>query len=119
MALLMAALVGLSLLPVLATAEFAYLSAPKKAALLIISGAMIFGLLWLGWRIWLRPGPWKVTPILVFLLLDGVAEALRFSMLGLIIVGVSLNFSVIAFRGALAMKRLQDHAGTHPDIDVF
>lgn len=114
-AFLFAGLIVVSLLLTLASAEFENLSEAKKVAFLVTAGIMIAGFLCLGWRIWARPGPWKIAPLLAVHLLDFVIEMFRFSVLNLVIVGVLLNFCVIAFRGALAMKRLY----VQSDLDVF
>jgi len=70
----------------------------------------------LGWRVWARPGPWKTFAVLALVSTDVISVLLSFSLLALILVGVTLNFSIIAFRGALAMKRLETRAA---EIDVF
>jgi len=64
-------------------------------------------------------GPWKVSAILAFVVLSLAGLFAQFSILNFVIVGVTLNFTVIALRGAWAMKRLQAAAETQAKIDVF
>lgn len=116
---MIAGLAAISLILVWASAEFASLSEVRKIVVLAIAGALIAGFMCLGWRIWVRPGPWKITPVLGFLVLEAVAEVFRFSLFSVVIVAVTLNFTVIAFRGALAMKRLQAEARLQSDLEVF
>lgn len=118
-AFVIAGLAAISLILVWASAEFASLSEVRKIVVLAIAGALIAGFMCLGWRIWVRPGPWKITPVLGFLVLEAVAEVFRFSLFSVVIVAVTLNFTVIAFRGALAMKRLQAEARLQSDLEVF
>jgi hypothetical protein len=115
-AFLMAALTAISLALMMGSDQFVQLPQNAKIAALVIIGAMVTGLLCLGWRLWVRPGPWKILPVLVFVLLEVAAEAIRLTLINLIVVGVALNFTVIAYRGALAMKRLKESV---PEIDVF
>jgi hypothetical protein len=115
-ALLFAVLLGLSIIPIMGSAQFVYLPGTLKLVVLAICGILIAGLACLGWRIWVRPGPWKIAPILAILLFDGAGEAMRIVLINLVVVGVALNFTIIAFRGALAMKRLQRSV---PEVDVF
>ena len=75
--------------------------------------AVIMGILY--WRIWVKPGPWKALAVLTYVLLEAISMFYQFYILNVVIIGVTLNFSVIAFRGALAMKRLQAKA----EIEVF
>jgi len=85
-------------------------------AILVVLTLLLF---LLGWRIWVRPGPWKVSAILAFVVLSLAGLFAQFSILNFVIVGVTLNFTVIALRGAWAMKRLQAAAETQAKIDVF
>jgi hypothetical protein len=73
----------------------------------------------LGWRLWVRPGPWKAVILLLLALLNLAGAVVQFSVVSLVIMGVTLNFCVIALRGALAMKRLEPAAQTQADLDVF
>jgi hypothetical protein len=83
----------------------------------LLSGVM--GLL--GWRIWVRPGPWKTFAILAFVAYDVVRLIVGYStfnlvlIAGLAILGFILNVLAIAFRGALALKRLRNQI----DLEVF
>jgi hypothetical protein len=80
---------------------------------------IVMGLL--GWRIWVRPGPWKIFPLLAFVAWDlvrviaGISSVTVTFVLILAIIGLVLDVCLIAFRGALAMKRLKSLV----DIDVF
>jgi hypothetical protein len=76
-------------------------------------------LLLLGRRIWVKPGPWKVLPVLVITVVNVLTILFRPSIPGVIISGVMLDFAVIAYRGALAVKRLQGQAQLQADLDVF
>jgi hypothetical protein len=76
----------------------------------------------LGWRATVRPGPWKTFAVLAYV----VFEILRMSIpvaygaaaaISLLIPIVVLNFALIAFRGALAMRRLSP--GGLMDVDIF
>lgn len=75
----------------------------------------------LGWRIWVRPGPWKTFAILAFVAWDVIRAIFGFAsftptfVVSFILLGLVLNVCLIAFRGALAMKRLH----VQPDLDVF
>jgi hypothetical protein len=73
----------------------------------------------LGWRIWVRPGFWKVMVLLLLALLNLLGAIVQLSVVSLVISGVTLNFYIIALRGALAMKRLQGQAQIQADLDVF
>ena len=73
----------------------------------------------LGWRLWVRPGPWKAVILLLLALLNLAGAIRQFSVVSLVIMGVTLNFCIIALRGALAMKGLQARAQVQSDLDVF
>lgn len=85
-------------------------------ALIAVVTVLVF---FLGWRIWIRPGPWKVGVLLLLAVLNLFGAAVQLSVLSLVIGGVTLNFCFVAFRGALAMKRLRAQAQTQADLDVF
>ena len=107
-------------LSVLALGQLLLAGTVRITIIMIVSAAVLCAIMaLLGWRIWARPGPWKIFAVLAFVALDLVAILVQFSVLNLVIVGVTLNFSVIAFRGALAMKRLQPQAQMQADLDVF
>jgi hypothetical protein len=73
----------------------------------------------LGWRLWVRPGPWKAAILVLLGLLNLAGAIVQFSVVSLVIMGVTLNFCVIALRGALAMKGLQAQAQIQSNLDVF
>jgi hypothetical protein len=86
---------------------------------LIMIGVLTGLMFILGWRIWVRPGPWKAVILLLLALLNLTGAIRQFSVVSLVIMGVTLNFCVIALRGALAMKGLQGQAQVQSDPDVF
>jgi hypothetical protein len=115
-AFVFAGLSAIQLIPYLAASD----RLPGERLGGIIGTAVIVTVLWvLGWRIWVKSGPWKVLPVLVITVVNVLTVLFRPSIPGVIIAGVMLDFAVIAYRGALAMKRLQGHAQIQADIDVF
>jgi hypothetical protein len=85
----------------------------------VVIGVLILLMFLLGWRLWVKPGPWKAVILLLLTLVSFLGVLVQFSVLNMVIMGVSLNFAVIAFRGALAMKRLDAQARAQADLDVF
>jgi hypothetical protein len=86
---------------------------------LVVIGVLTVLMFILGWRIWVRPGSWKAVILLLLALLNLAGAILQFSVVSLVIMGVTLNFCVIALRGALAMKGLQAQAQRQSNLDVF
>ncbi len=84
---------------------------PVKPTVVIVAAVAVIAAVFflLAWWIFRRPGPIKVGALLIFLLLNLIVSALTWRrtptapLWGL----VFLNFAVVAFRGALAMKRLK------------
>jgi hypothetical protein len=83
---------------------------------ILVIAALLF---LLGWRTWVRPGPWKVLPVLILAGVNAIGVILRPSIVSVVIACVMLAFAVIAFRGALAMKGLQGQVQAPADLDVF
>ncbi len=110
-ALVFAALAVVSLVQLYLTYTFARLTLAIVGPYVLV--AVIMGVLY--WRTWVKPGPWKALAVLAYMLLEAIGMFFQFSVLNVVIIGVTLNFSVIAFRGALVMKRLQ----TKAEIEVF
>jgi hypothetical protein len=90
-----------------------------KQVNLVVIGVLTLLMFLLGWRLWVKPGPWKALVLLILTLLSFLGVLVQFSVLNMVIMGVTLNFAVIAFRGALAMKGLQAQAQMKADLDVF
>jgi hypothetical protein len=100
-------------------------TAPQLARITILmtvpATLLTAGMGLLGWRIWVRPGPWKIAALLALIAWDIARAVSGFSTLNLLFVTtiailvLALDVSVIAFRGALALKRLRNQI----DLDVF
>ena len=63
---------------------------------LVVIGVLTVLMFILGWRIWVRPGPWKAVILLLLALLNLAGAIRQFSVVSLVIMGVTLNFCVIA-----------------------
>jgi hypothetical protein len=113
-ALVHAGLSALGFIPVMASPTLPPLI---KLVSLAMLAAMVVLLLLVAWRAWVRPGPWKAGLVLLVGLLNLAALFVQFSILNAVLTGVMLIFSVVAFRGALALKRLAPKAAV--DVEVF